>query len=139
MAQSLKRDQQILSQLLLFKGCLSESEISRYFANENEEDEVDINAMVTVINRWNETNMTSLIIESYDYDIDNQRYYGWRPMVTDEVSKAAMLTLKAKQISFWKIFLNITLTNSGVISLNAAYTVIFYIYLYMYIFIGSRM
>mmetsp|Transcript_7693 Transcript_7693/g.12616 ORF Transcript_7693/g.12616 Transcript_7693/m.12616 type:complete len:318 (+) Transcript_7693:35-988(+) len=122
MARPLSSDQQILSQLLLFKGCVSQQDILEELAGPNQEEEkIDINEMIVEINRWHEKEHTALMIESYEY-IDNKTYYGWRSTVADDVSKSSMSILKRKQISFWSKFLQIMLKNNGMASLNAANT-----------------
>lgn len=90
----------------------------------DDDDELDIEQLVNQINIWNEREMTSLQIEQYEW-IDNRIYFGWRATVSnDEISKGSMISLTGKQLSFWKIFLNVTIANSGLTSYNAAIAVL---------------
>ena len=124
----LRRHHHILSQLLLYKGCLNEDEIRREIsleAKQDDDDDLDIEEMVNQINMWNEREMMSLQIEAYEW-IDKRIYYGWRATVSnDEISKQSMTSLTPKQLSFWKIYLNIAIANSGLTSFNAAKAVSF--------------
>eukprot|EP01083_Nonionella_stella_P004630 13444_1 len=119
----LSRQHHTLSQLLLFKGCLSEEEIRTELLFENEQDdELDIESLINSINRWNESNHTCLHIEEYKF-IDHKTYYGWRPTVTDDpISLKSNSIFGAKQFNFWKILLNIAITNSGLFSLQSAFS-----------------
>eukprot|EP01084_Bolivina_argentea_P120129 212935_1 len=88
----------------------------------NDEEDVEIEEMITAINRWNEDALTSLTIERYHW-VDNKMYYGWRTTVSsDDISAKSMNSLNPKQITFFKLFLDVAIENSGLLSLNVAYT-----------------
>ena len=119
----LNHEHHLISQVLLFRGCVAEDDlVASISPSEEEKSNINLERAIQRINDFHESSHMALQIDSYCW-IDGKTYYGWICMANDEISKKSMISLSKKQLKFCKIVIKISLANGGLISLNAAIAV----------------